>query len=103
MTEQRENLSAEELLLIEQGADSGRAECYYDETKRQLVFAPEYSVDVTEVGRCTRMRSPVATVPAHWAPNGVVFYSGDRFPARYRGGAFIAFHGSWNRAPGPQG
>jgi len=24
------------------------------------------------------------------------------FPARYRGGAFVAFHGSWNRAPLPQ-
>jgi glucose/arabinose dehydrogenase len=31
-----------------------------------------------------------------------VFYSGTRFPARYRGGAFIAFHGSWNRDPLPQ-
>ena len=49
------------------------------------------------------MRAPVATFPAHWAPNGVVFYTGDLFPAHYRGGAFIAFHGSWNRAPGPQG
>ncbi|HEY8833085.1 MAG TPA: hypothetical protein VIM21_11345, partial [Gemmatimonadaceae bacterium] len=27
---------------------------------------------------------------------------GTSFPAHYRGGAFIAFHGSWNRAPGPQ-
>jgi glucose/arabinose dehydrogenase len=25
------------------------------------------------------------------------------FPAHYKDGAFIAFHGSWNRAPGPQG
>jgi glucose/arabinose dehydrogenase len=28
-----------------------------------------------------------------------VFYSGAQFPAAYRGGAFIAFHGSWNRSP----
>ena len=40
--------------------------------------------------------------PGHWAPNGLLFYSGSAFPARYRGGAFIAFHGSWNRAPLPQ-
>jgi mono/diheme cytochrome c family protein len=32
----------------------------------------------------------------------MAFYSGDQFPAKYRGGAFIAFHGSWNRAPKPQ-
>ena len=31
-----------------------------------------------------------------------MFYSGHQFPAHYRGGAFIAFHGSWNRAPLPQ-
>ena len=46
---------------------------------------------------------PLVTFGAHWAPNGVVFYAGNLFPARYRGGAFLAFHGSWNRAPGPQG
>ena len=31
-----------------------------------------------------------------------MFYTGTSFPAHYKGGAFIAFHGSWNRAPGPQ-
>ena len=33
---------------------------------------------------------------------GLLFYRGTMFPERYRGGAFIAFHGSWNRAPMPQ-
>jgi len=32
----------------------------------------------------------------------MAFYQGTQFPAKYRGGAFIAFHGSWNRAPRPQ-
>jgi mono/diheme cytochrome c family protein len=32
----------------------------------------------------------------------MTFYDGRQFPAKYRGGAFIAFHGSWNRAPRPQ-
>jgi glucose/arabinose dehydrogenase len=31
-----------------------------------------------------------------------VFYNGTRLPAKYNGGAFISFHGSWNRAPEPQ-
>lgn len=101
--EQGQNLPAEELLQVEAGGDYGWPYCYYDDTKRQRVLAPEYGGNGTEVGRCAPMRGPVATFPAHWAPNGVVFYSGNRFPARYRGGAFIAFHGSWNRAPGPQG
>ncbi len=41
--------------------------------------------------------------PGHWAPDGLLFYTGEMFPESYRGGAFIAFHGSWNRAPLPQG
>ena len=101
--EQGQNLPAEELLLVEEGGDYGWPYCYYDDTKRQLVLAPEYGGNGTEVGRCASMRAPLATFPAHWAPNGVVFDESDRFPAKYRGGAFIAFHGSWNRAPGPQG
>jgi glucose/arabinose dehydrogenase len=40
--------------------------------------------------------------PAHWAPNDLTFHEGDGQLDRYRGGAFIAFHGSWNRAPNPQ-
>ena len=66
-------------------------------------MAPEYGGTGSDVGRCASMRAPAVAFPAHWAPNGLVFYSGNQFPARYRGGAFVAFHGSWNRAPGPQG
>ena len=43
----------------------------------------------------------MAFFPAHWAPNGLTFYEGDMFPARYRNGAFIAFHGGFDRAPLP--
>jgi glucose/arabinose dehydrogenase len=35
----------------------------------------------------------------HTASLGLTFYSGDLFPARYAGGAFIGQHGSWNRKP----
>ena len=49
------------------------------------------------------MQAPLVSFPAHWAPNDMVIYNGTQFPEPYRGGAFIAFHGSWNRAPGPQG
>ena len=45
---------------------------------------------------------PLVAFPAHWAPNAALFYTGSQFPARYRGGLFVAFHGSWNRAPLPQ-
>jgi glucose/arabinose dehydrogenase len=54
-------------------------------------------------GSCADKKGPVAAFPAHWAPNGMVLYDGKQFPSAYERGAFIAFHGSWNRAPSPQG
>jgi glucose/arabinose dehydrogenase len=95
---------AEEMLRVEQGADFGWPTCYYDPAQRKRVLAPEYGGDGgQEVGECASKAAPAATFPAHWAPNAIVFYSGQQFPARYRNGAFVAFHGSWNRIPGPQG
>ena len=41
---------------------------------------------------------PVVTFGAHQAPLGVHFYQGQMFPAEYRGDAFVALHGSWNRS-----
>jgi glucose/arabinose dehydrogenase/mono/diheme cytochrome c family protein len=95
---------AEELLKIQQGGDYGWPECYFDFQQNQLVLAPEYGGDGGKtVGVCASKLGPIAAFPAHWAPNGLVIYSGSQFPQAYRGGAFIAFHGSWNRAPFPQG
>jgi glucose/arabinose dehydrogenase len=39
---------------------------------------------------------------SHSAPLGLLFYTGTQFPAKYRGGAFVAHHGSWN-ASNPRG
>src|SRR5690242_4147706 len=33
----------------------------------------------------------------------MLIYEGSQFPSAYKDGAFVAFHGSWNRAPEPQG
>ncbi len=41
---------------------------------------------------------PDVVLPAHVAVLDARFYKGSMFPARYKNGAFIAFHGSWNRA-----
>jgi glucose/arabinose dehydrogenase/mono/diheme cytochrome c family protein len=96
---QEATLPAEELLLLTRGADYGWPECYFDPARQKLVLAPEYGGNGARVGACGKKRAPVAYFPAHWAPDGMVFYDKPEFPARYRNGVFIAFHGSWNRAP----
>ena len=102
--EQGANEPAEELMELERGADYGWPECYYDLAQQKLVLAPEYGGDGGKaVGPCAQKRGPGAVFPAHWGPNALLFYYGQQFPTAYRGGAFIAFHGSWNRAPSPQG
>lgn len=53
-------------------------------------------------GEGARYQKPLIGFPGHWAPNDVLFYQGSQFPERYKNGAFIAFHGSTNRAPYPQ-
>jgi glucose/arabinose dehydrogenase len=40
---------------------------------------------------------PEVEMPAHAADLGLAFYTGNKFPAKYRGGLFSAQHGSWNR------
>ena len=41
---------------------------------------------------------PNVLLGAHVAVLDIQFYTGDQFPAKYHGGLFLAFHGSWNRA-----
>ena len=97
-------LPAEEVLLLKPGGDYGWPECYYDGAQQKLVLAPEYGGDGGKrVGTCAEKIAPVAAHPAHWAPNDMVRYDKPQFPARYRNGVFIAYHGSWDRAPYPQG
>ncbi|MFC0397693.1 c-type cytochrome [Paraburkholderia rhizosphaerae] len=102
-----QELPAEEVVELKQGTDYGWPECYFDQTQKKLVLAPEYGGDGKKVGLCSGRSAPVAWYPGHWAPNDMVFYEAQsgagRFPRAYDGGALIAFHGSWNRAPGPQG
>jgi glucose/arabinose dehydrogenase len=101
--EQSAEKPAEEFVRIEEGDDFGWPYCYFDPQTNIKVLAPEYGGDGVEVGRCAEAKDPLIDFPAHWAPNDLEFYSGTQFPRRFRGGAFIAFHGSWNRAPLPQG
>lgn len=97
--EQEATLPAEELLLLRSGGDYGWPKCYFDPVQKKRVQAPEYGGDGHRIGDCADKLPPVAYFPAHWGPNGMVYYDHAAFPARLRRGVFIAFHGSWNRAP----
>jgi glucose/arabinose dehydrogenase len=92
----------EELFHVTRGSDFGWPYCYFDLQENKKVLAPEYGGDGKTVGRCEGKGSNVGVFPAHWAPEAILFYTGKQLPERYRNGAFIAFHGSWNRAPQPQ-
>jgi glucose/arabinose dehydrogenase/mono/diheme cytochrome c family protein len=96
-------LPSEEVLLLKQGGDYGWPMCYHDPYQKALVLAPEYGGDGKSAGLCAQKIEPTAYFPAHWAPNGMVLYNQKQFPSHYHQGLFIAFHGSWNRAPYAQG
>jgi glucose/arabinose dehydrogenase len=99
--------TAEEFHKITDGGNYGWPYAFWDNKLKQRIVAPEYGGDGKKTARETpefkgKFPDPLVAFPAHWAPNDLVFYSGKSFPAKYQDGAFIAFHGSWNRAPEPQ-
>ena len=100
--EQNAEWPAEYLLKATEGANFGWPYCFYNNAEGTLVNNPEYGGDGKKNDRCGAFTAPAVAFPGHWAPNDVLFYTGTQFPAQYRNGAFIAFHGSWNRAPLPQ-
>ena len=100
---QEATLPAEELMLLKKGGDYGWPFCFYDPFVQKLILAPEYGGDGKKVGLCADKTPPAAAFAAHWGPNGAVHYDQKQFPVRYQKGIFIAFHGSWNRAPYAQG
>lgn len=101
--QQSAELPSEEMMMVRNGGNYGWPYCYYDKDQKKKILAPEYGGDSKKQGRCEMVDKPVAAFPGHWAPDGLLFYTGNMFPEKYKNGAFIAFHGSWNRAPLKQG
>lgn len=92
---------AECMYALKKGDNAGWPYVYYDQDQHKKIVAPEYGGDGKKTGGENAV-DPAAAFPGHLAPNGLLFYTGNMFPAKYKNGAFIAFHGSWNRAPEPQ-
>jgi glucose/arabinose dehydrogenase len=100
-TKESSLLPAECMYALKKGDNAGWPYIYYDEFQHKKIQAPEYGGDRKKEGDKSII-DPVVAFPGHLAPNGLLFYTGNQFPEKYKNGAFIAFHGSWNRAPEPQ-
>jgi glucose/arabinose dehydrogenase len=100
-TKQSAELPAECMYELHKGSNCGWPYIFYDEFQHKQVVGPEYGGDGKKEP-AEKYQDPVIAFPGHLAPNGLLFYTGSQFPDKYKNGAFIAFHGSWNRAPEPQ-
>lgn len=98
---QSAELPAECMFALKKGDNAGWPYVYYDWMQNKNMLGPEYGGDGSKPAD-PKFINPVAAYPGHYAPDGLLFYTGSQFPEKYKNGAFIAFHGSWNRAPEPQ-
>ena len=93
---------SEEMHLLRGGVNLGWPYTYWDPVKKARMVAPEFGGDNHQRDENPAYDKPLIGFPAHWAPLQMARYSGTQFPEKYRGGMFVAFHGSWNRAPRSQ-
>ncbi|MET0298737.1 MAG: PQQ-dependent sugar dehydrogenase [Flavitalea sp.] len=91
--EQNGLLPSEVMYEVKKGTNGGWPYSYYDHLQKKQIQAPEYGGDGKKASTA-KIAPPTAAFPAHLAPNGLLFYSGNAFPAKYKNGAFIAFHGN---------
>jgi glucose/arabinose dehydrogenase len=83
-----DDLPPDRINVLRRGGDYGWPRCYLPGHPN-----PEYAG-----ADCAHVAAPAITFQAHSAPLGIAFSTGTRFPPAFRGGAFVAFHGSWNRS-----
>jgi glucose/arabinose dehydrogenase len=92
-------LPSEEFLKIKEGDDAGWPYYYFDQVQGKKLLNPEYGGDGKKEGNGAKYVQPLIGFPGHFAPNDILFYTGNQFPDHYKNGAFITFHGSTIRAP----
>jgi glucose/arabinose dehydrogenase len=84
-----DDLPPETVNLVQQGNNFGWPRCQAGD-----IVDPELG----DPSSCQGVTAPMVKMQAHSAPLGLGFYTGSQFPVEYRGGLFVAFHGSWNRS-----
>jgi len=90
---------ADEMHRITKGTDLGWPYTYFDGVRNIRLIAPEYDGDGKKSPPFGAYSTPVLTFHSRRAaPVDLLFYAGDKFPASYRGGAFVVLHGTANRS-----
>ena len=93
-----DNNIADEMHGITKGTNFGWPYTYYDGVRKLRLIAPEYGGDGKAVAPAGIYDTPVLTFQSRRpAPMDLVFYTSDKFPEQYRGGAFIVLHGTRNQ------
>ncbi|MES2294371.1 MAG: PQQ-dependent sugar dehydrogenase [Pseudomonadota bacterium] len=88
---------ADEMDAITKGTNFGWPYTYYDGARKVRLISPEYGGDGKALAPAGIYSIPVLTFAPRSAPVDLVFYSGDKFPASYRGAAFVVLHGTGNK------
>jgi glucose/arabinose dehydrogenase len=84
-----ENEPPENIYRVKDGGNYGWPYCYG-------VREPDPTMNPPQ-GICDTIDLPEFFLPPHYAPLGLTWYTGDMFPAEYKGDMIIAAHGSWDR------
>jgi glucose/arabinose dehydrogenase len=83
---------------ITKGTDFGWPYTYYDGVHKVHLVSPEYGGDGKTLAPAATYSDPVLAFTPRPAPVDLVFYSGGKFPAAYRGGAFVVLHGGRSKS-----
>jgi len=95
VSEADDDAIGDEMHRITKGTNMGWPYTYWDAVRHVRLTGPEYGGDNKTPADASIYDTPVlAFAPKRVAPLDLVFYNGKQFPAKYRGGAFIAMHGT---------
>nr|WP_243398469.1 sorbosone dehydrogenase family protein [Deinococcus koreensis] len=91
-----DDLPPEGFYRLTAGGFYGWPYCYTTQPGQPQVWDKEFGR--RSAAACAPATPAFALTTAHSAPLGLAFYTGQAFPAAYRGQMFVALHGSWNRS-----
>jgi len=94
VSEADDDAIGDEMHHVVTGTDFGWPYSYYDGARKLRLQAPDYGGDGKMAAEGRYSTPAVVFQPVRAAPVDQLFYQGRQFPAQWRGGAFIALHGT---------